>query len=288
HAYEQQLCLNCHSMKHENVAGLGERFNLADGVSCESCHGPAERWLTVHYQAGFKEKSSAEKAAYGLAPTKDLAARARICADCHIGNLKKGMEVTHDLIAAGHPRLNFEYSGYLHMYNRHWLLADELARHPDFHARVWAIGQVASAAASVEQLYHRALAANKPGPGGKPWPEFTEYGCFACHKDLQVNSSRQEEWLKQGRAGKLLGVPGSLPYGTWYMSLTHFNGQLSGAQLDKPDPSLVKLKELMDRPGSPPGPVAIHARNVLSVLDQRMLLLGSSKTMSPADVRGLL
>src|SRR5262249_30015336 len=54
------------------------------------------------------------------------------------------------------------------------------------------------------------------------------------------------------------------------------------------DPSLVKLKELMDRPGSPPGPVAIHARNVLSVLDQRMLLLGSSKTMSPADVRGLL
>ena len=51
-------------MKYEKAV-LGKGFSLADGVSCESCHGPAERWLTVHYQAGFKEKSVEEKASTG-------------------------------------------------------------------------------------------------------------------------------------------------------------------------------------------------------------------------------
>src|SRR5262249_1091687 len=161
---------------NEKAAGTGQRFSLADGVGCESCHGPAERWLTVHYQAGFKEKSAADKASYGLLPTKDLAARGKVCADFHVGNLDRNIEGNHDLIAAGHPRLNFEYAGDLDMYPRHWLMADEKKRHPDFHARAWAIGQVVTAKAAIGQTLHRARAAAKSGAGGNAWPEFSEFG----------------------------------------------------------------------------------------------------------------
>lgn len=278
-AYEQQLCLNCHSMKHEKSSG--DRVSLSDGVSCESCHGPAERWLSVHYQTGFKEKSVEEKAEAGLWPTKNLAGRARICGDCHIGNVGKGMEVNHDLIAAGHPRLNFEYSGYLHMVARHWYLADDKARYPDFHARAWAIGQAVTAQTAVAQLHDRALAANKPGPAGKPWPEFAEYDCFACHKDLKVDSPRQ----KAGYQGRF---PGSLPYGTWYLALTSNFAKESGFSLDQPDTSVKKLKQLMQKPGAPAGPVAAHAKNVLDGLDRWITFLGQSDTLTAADVRKLL
>ena len=137
----------------------------ARGVGCESCHGPAEKWLTAHYQDEFKALSLREKAErYGLYPTKDLAFRVTLCASCHVGDA--GREVDHDLIAAGHPRLAFEYTGYHHSpkYLRHW---QEKA--PDFDARAWEIGQVACCP-------RRGQATR--GAGQKPghaWPELSEY-----------------------------------------------------------------------------------------------------------------
>src|SRR5581483_2253708 len=107
-----------------------------------------------------------------------------------------------------------------------------------FHARVWAIGQVESARAAVEQLKHRAEAANSRAEKTTPWPEFSEYGCFACHKNLQVDSPRQ-------LAGYGKRLPGALPFGNWYLPLTVTYAKLAG--LDQKELAAIReLKSAME------------------------------------------
>src|SRR5262249_2697203 len=105
-----KLCLNCHVLPGvEPLSEAGRTvprrhtFTYEDGVSCEACHGPAEKWLTKHYQKSWGRLSAREKNVLGMSDTKDLLARASLCVTCHIGT--GDLEVNHDLIAAGHPRL---------------------------------------------------------------------------------------------------------------------------------------------------------------------------------------
>src|SRR5262249_30603804 len=121
-AWETEICLRCHASYSGPEQKKGERFFLSDGVGCESCHGPAEKWLTNHYRNGFAGLSDEEKARYGMRPLKDLAHRARLCAECHVGE-SLDRQVNHDLMAGGHPRLVFELAGYHAMYPRHWSIA---------------------------------------------------------------------------------------------------------------------------------------------------------------------
>ena len=71
-ATARRLCLECHST-YAAKGEAGERFFVGDGVGCESCHGPAEKYLTTHYGRGFKELSNEEKeSTYGLRNVWDL------------------------------------------------------------------------------------------------------------------------------------------------------------------------------------------------------------------------
>jgi hypothetical protein len=209
HPERDALCLNCHVQPDiEPIADGGKRlprtdvFTYEDGVSCEACHGAAGGWLTRHYAAAWRDRSAERKEADGLRNTKDLLVRAEVCVRCHVGEGDR--DVNHDLIAAGHPRLNFEYGAYLANMPKHWSEEKDKAGRPDFEARAWALGQAVSARAALELLAHRADEKNK-----KPWPEFAEYDCFACHHDL-----RDQEWRRDPNhvAGRL-GAP---VWGTWY------------------------------------------------------------------------
>jgi len=167
-AHKNSLCLNCHS-----PAGG------AEGVGCSACHGSGEKWLDVHYLPEWKAKSNRDKwTEYGFVPTKNLTARISNCATCHVGSADR--EVNHDLIAAGHPRLAFEYTRFHFSgtYRKHW---EERTPQPDFEVRAWLIGQAATARAAVDVLHARAVnaKANKA-----PWPEFAGYSCFACHQNV--------------------------------------------------------------------------------------------------------
>ncbi len=204
HAEEDALCLQCHVQPGFSSLNKHERFSLIDGVGCEACHGPAEKWLTRHYQDDWKTLTASERQALGLTDTRNLRARAEACVGCHVGH--GDADVNHDLIAAGHPRLRFEYSAYLARYPRHWRISDERRRYPDFEARAWEEGQLASAAAALELLHVRAT---RPGA---PWPEFAELECAACHHDLQEPATRPQPALTGRR-------PGTAPWGTWYYSL---------------------------------------------------------------------
>ncbi len=113
--------------------------------------------------------------------------------------------MNHDMIAAGHPRLDFELSAFLANMPPHWDVKAQAKRDGEgYEARVWAVGQIATTRATLDLLADRARNANRP------WPEFSEYNCYACHHDLTDPSWRQNAGHYAGRQA------GSLPWGTWY------------------------------------------------------------------------
>src|SRR5262249_40039035 len=134
-----RLCLDCHVHPSATSAPRDAQFAFEDGVGCESCHGPAQEWLAPHSTYTWGQLGDPDKVRLGLRPTKDLIERARGCVGCHVG--APGRDVNHDLLAAGHPRLNFEYGAFLANVPKHWDERRDKARSPDLEARAWAIGQ---------------------------------------------------------------------------------------------------------------------------------------------------
>jgi hypothetical protein len=198
------LCAKCHVHPDLGVAPVEQvRFQLSDGVSCEACHGAAEKWLDRHHRSDWKRISADEKRLrYGMEDTRSIVGRARTCVRCHVG--EKDADVTHDLIAAGHPRLAFEFTGYHSLMPKHW--DDGLDRDPakggrrDFEIEAWALGQLVTFEASLDLLKHRRES--------KIWPEVAEFNCYACHHDLKKTGDKQE----RGFPGR---QPGQLPWNTW-------------------------------------------------------------------------
>ena len=256
-AYEDQLCLKCHVHPEIATANFSDRFSHNDGVGCENCHGPAEGWLTLHYRSDWKDKPSAEKASLGFRDLKDLNVRSQSCVACHVG--APGMEVDHDLIAAGHPRLAFEFAGYHALMPRHWKETGRNAQ-PDFEARAWTIGQLTTAKASLTLLADRAArAASSQTSKKQPWPEFAEYDCFACHHDLKSNT-------KTAQRPQSSRAVGTLPWGDWYFSsATSVFARQSG---DSKDIShLLSLRSMLEQPYPDPAGVEKHAKACIEKLN---------------------
>jgi len=52
-----EKCLACHAL-FVPAAERGREFDLSEGVSCESCHGPASAWLGPHALKNFARQQS--------------------------------------------------------------------------------------------------------------------------------------------------------------------------------------------------------------------------------------
>jgi hypothetical protein len=226
HPEKRSLCLRCHlsgDVVHETT--VPTRFH-ADGVSCESCHGPAESWLTRHYRAEWKRLSPQEKAATGFRITKDVLTRAQDCTTCHVGTA--AAEVNHDVLAAGHPRLAFEFASFQAIYPKHWRAADDRQRFPDFEARSWAVGQIVAAKASLDLLAARA------GNSDAPWPEWAENRCYGCHQNLQARPSARKSGAE----------PPLMQWNEWYVAeIPTVMGSVNRPEL----PELVALRAELGR-----------------------------------------
>ncbi len=247
-ASEDQRCLACHTTPRSQGALKATAWMNQDGVGCESCHGASARWLGPHTTQDWRQiQSPSQKEAFGLTDTKSLAVRARVCAGCHVGDSSAGgllaRDVNHDLIAAGHPRLNFELSAYLDNMPPHWIEKGEngdpaapSGRAASFPARAWAIGQLVTAQASLVLLESRAR------PGNSSWPELSEYGCFSCHHDL-----RDEKWRRQRPAGPARGAPA---WGSWAIPMSRELAQrfIADPAAGRFAESVDKLAALMDKP----------------------------------------
>jgi len=108
-----QLCMDCHG----TVVSGKEARDVLDGVSCESCHGPAADWLEPHKDETDKELGRQRPGyqaalAQGKTPL-DLASRAEICTGCHYITEPR-------LLSAGHPSgAGFDYVAGMNEV-RHW------------------------------------------------------------------------------------------------------------------------------------------------------------------------
>lgn len=180
----EQSCVGCHATPlADREAASHSDYPL--GVHCESCHGAAGQWLHAHYRQGFSRAATA-----GFIDTKDLAARAEVCLDCHVGpnsaTIGRPQVVDHDLIAAGHPRLDFEFHAYITSLPAHWDTSrDEQSQTGAYHFRSWLAGRLKQAeqAAALANYYQKNA---QP-----PRVDFAQLDCAACHHQLAPGSWHQ-------------------------------------------------------------------------------------------------
>ncbi|HEX4944487.1 MAG TPA: multiheme c-type cytochrome [Usitatibacteraceae bacterium] len=173
-AHEAKICIDCHGHNPPS-ANRGERFKASDGVSCEACHGPAERWIGPHVAPGA---THAENLRNGLYPTEDPVALARLCLSCHFGN--KDKFVTHRMMGAGHPRISFELDTFTQTQPPHFVVDEDWRRRKGSWdgVRVWAIGQALAAQESLDVVLDP-----KRGRDGL-FPELVVFDCHACHHPM--------------------------------------------------------------------------------------------------------
>ena len=268
-AFEDQRCLSCHVTPYAADRSLSHaKAEMMFGVGCESCHGAAGEWLGPHTEAKWKDYNSAQKKDKGMVPVRSLPDLAQACVGCHVGAPADKQtpllrDVNHDLIAAGHPRLNFELDVFLDNLPPHWNKQKKAERDgKEIHSKAWAHGQLASAEAALKLLDWRADEKN-----GRPWPEFAEYDCYACHHDLQDKSWRQGRDPKGGRR------LGALPWGTWYFTMPRLLGDGLPAPNKSLRASLDALEDSMSR----------AAPNRTKVVEQARMALDDVKKLHGAS-----
>ena len=199
-ARNEVRCLVCHtdpaltSPRAGIAADLMEHLR-SDGVGCQACHGRAETWLVPHTAGTLA----------GMTPLRAVVDRAQVCAGCHIGapasEALPARQVDHDLLAAGHPRLTYDFAEHHRRLPKHWT---EKAPGANFEIRLWLVGQVVEAEAVCRQLADRAAQG--------AWPELAEFRCAACHHDL-AGESRDSPigYLRWRSSWYLLTTGGSHP-----------------------------------------------------------------------------
>ncbi|MEM9232682.1 MAG: multiheme c-type cytochrome [Pseudomonadota bacterium] len=180
-------CLSCHAHNVEEER-RGEQFNIADGVTCESCHGNAENWLSSHYAVGATHEGNL---ANGLYPTTDVERTASLCLDCHFGSNRKDQFVTHRIMGAGHPRMSFELELFTALQQHHTIDIDYLERKADRRTssiKNWAVGQ-AMALERATVLF----ADDEYGTDGL-FPELYFFDCHACHQAIPTDRQEFASW----------------------------------------------------------------------------------------------
>jgi cytochrome c554/c'-like protein len=273
-------CLACHTGfplsamgddPHLMATELTTELTVAQGVSCEGCHGPArsaagskESWYEPHMA---KEKwrfvSSIDKREqFGFTNVRSPVARTRLCLSCHLGNATEGKIVTHEMYAAGHPPLpGFELQSFVAQMPKHWRefhdKSDEVrtefleknGKVEDVYGREsFAIDNlhesrntfVAALVSYSENLkLSAALAdANLKTPVTKPdWPELAQFECFACHHDLKDRGWRQRRALR--------GAPGRPMLKAWPTSLAKLALKTLGSDPNELDQRMQAVEKML-------------------------------------------
>ena len=174
-AHTDKLCLDCHA---DNIPAehRGKRFQIDDGVGCETCHGGGERYLGPHVSG---TRTHAENVKLGLYPAEEPEARATLCLSCHLGT--KDKLATHRIMGAGHPRISFELDTFTHIQPMHFKLdKDYRERKGNWNGvQIWAVGQLLA----VEQFLDLFQEPKYQAAG--VMPELAFFDCHACHRPMK-------------------------------------------------------------------------------------------------------
>lgn len=151
-------CLSCHGLSvPKNLQG--KQFNVEEGVTCDSCHGPSSKWLDPHSKAGWTEQQRAATKTHdallkqwGLFDTKSPIARADKCTSCHLS-------IDADMVSAGHPQPVFELNYYAKSSEKGGLYEGQHWRDPNtpfYQAQLWTAGQIVGLRDAMLQVQARA------------------------------------------------------------------------------------------------------------------------------------
>jgi hypothetical protein len=292
HAWQEERCLACHATPTAaHDLAHGGAF-VDNGFSCEACHGADSRKYLVAHQTngafppGPNARESYDK--YGMTWLNDPQSRAQLCVGCHVGapaDEKRGIplrDMNHDMIAAGHPRLTFEFASYLRNMPPHWQERDRTKSESQVIVRSpfvdWLAGQQETAKAGLELLETRANRASillKSPPKAPdwrtttPWPEFAEYDCYACHRGLSGRTGKDAmQFPTDGE------VRGGLVMNRWTWSLP-FRRIMSNAGADA-DSALRELRTELAK--------NVAAPDKVKYLAARARALVAGLRVKPADV----
>jgi hypothetical protein len=266
-------CLACHALAVP-ATQRARTFDLSEGVSCESCHGPAAAWLGPHTERDWTHEKSI---AAGMYDTRDLTKRSEKCLSCHLGSEEKSVD--HEMIAAGHPDLYFELDSFSAVMPRHWKEPGEPGApensDPWFDVRELTTGQAVQLRQSLLRLESRAH--------GKFWPEYSELQCYSCHHSLTLpeNSWRQA----RGYSGRR---PGDPPWNPSRYTIFHeVIFQADGDGAEKLDSALTHLSQLMSQLNPDRDEVAASAGNCAKLVGNLSLKVGAMAN-DPASTLRLL
>lgn len=260
-----KICLDCHA-DFVPPEQRGEKFSLAEGVGCESCHGGGARYLEVHDEPDATHEHNVE---LGMYPTDDPRARARLCLSCHFGNDDK--YVTHRIMGAGHPRLTFELDTFTADQPAHFFVDDDYARRKRVWTGVqtWAIGQTLAA----RQFTNAVLRGGDTGL----FPELTLFDCYSCHHSMD-----DLRWQPRETVG--LG-PGALRFNDANLLMTYQLARVVAPEQARRLHDGMRALEQASRKDR--AAVAQACRNLIQVLDSIEGVL-SEYTFSRSDMYGLI
>jgi len=255
-------CLACHALDVP-PAERARTFELSEGVSCESCHGPASGWLGPHTERDWAHEKSLR---LGMVDTRNLAKRTEKCLSCHLGGEEKFVD--HEMIAAGHPDLYFELDSFSAVMPRHWKEPGEpgeTARSdPWYDVRELTTGQAVQLRQSLLRLASRTH--------GKNWPEYSELQCYACHHSL---TPPEQSWRQaRGYPGRR---PGDPPWnGSRYAVFREVVHQVDGSTADKLDAEILRLRKLMSQLNPDRDAVAAGAANAANLAQELSVKINSA------------
>ncbi len=214
-ATEDARCLACHTnpaLAHSSVTKEDRLVALrSEGVGCEGCHGNAGGWLREH--TTWSPARAGNSGRSGMVALSDIGERAVACMGCHVGAPADESrnypvrDMNHDMIAAGHPRLNFDFAEYHRRLPKHWQEKSQKvhatsATGAKFDQRLWLVGRIAQAEVACKLLADRAERASQKD-ARTPWPELADYNCAACHHNIPQPWRSEPSRLGTRPAGSL-------------------------------------------------------------------------------------
>jgi hypothetical protein len=151
-------------------------------VGCEACHGPASGWIASHAAMGA---THADNVKAGMRALDRPQVRAALCLDCHFGGSAPGQFVSHRMMAAGHPRVNFELDLFSSL-QQHWAEDDDYGARKGRAGtmRLWAVGQAEAARRMADLFAVPALASDGA------FPQYYFFDCQSCHRRIYDKAER--------------------------------------------------------------------------------------------------
>jgi hypothetical protein len=270
-ANKAKRCLDCHALNPPQDE-KAKSFDHSDGVSCESCHGPASDWLGPH-TLGKDKWSHQQSIDKGMIDLRDVAKRTTQCLTCHLGTKEKFVD--HELIAAGHPDLYFELASFSSVMPRHWRPQSEKdanakdpydVKDPWMEVHDLAIGQAV-------QLRDQMLRVAREAQSGI-WPEYAELDCFACHHSL---AAAKDSWRLLDHRYYAGRRPGNPQFNlSRYAVLRKLVAAIDSGAAGQLQSGVTRIHELVTKLQSDRNEVASVATNTAQLADRLVARMGTA------------